>query len=312
MSSNLPHTEPANNGPLIIIGLAVVIAAAWVVWVVRQNPSQPEEPLSATPVVAAQTPEAPHVETAAEKCTGLWKTGQTKELIEALTQWLETSPSPAGEVTAWLLQLPEGQAREKLFATFGPKLPPAQRLELALTVQAPRRHRWLIIEALESWAEKDAKAALAWADQHTSDPAFPEARIALLTAWAVAQPRDSAAYVASQGDVAQRASTAVAVMKRWLKTDGSAAGSWVEMLPDEHLRATTTEALVQTWVATDEVSASDWVEQLPPSPLRDAAANTLARSLVTSDADAARTWAEQIADAKLREACLKALGEGGE
>lgn len=297
---------------MIIIGLAVVIAAAWVIWVVRQNQSAPEEPLSAPPEAAATAP-APavsHVETNAEKCTGLWKAGQTKELIEALTQWLGTSPSPAVEVTAWLLQLPAGVAREKLFVAIASAVPMAQRLELALTVQAPRMRRELIVEALESWAAEDANAALAWADQHPSDLVFPGARTALLTAWAIAQPRDAAAYVASQGDAAQQTRTAIAIMKRWLQTDGTAAGAWVELLPDDHLRSTTTEALVQTWVATDEVSASDWVEQLPPSSLRDAAANTLARSLAASDADTARTWAEQISDVKLREACLKALGQG--
>jgi hypothetical protein len=224
---------------------------------------------------------------------------------------LKTSPSPAAEVTAWLLQLPTGQAREKLFMAIAPELPAAQRLELALSIQAAPKHRKLVVEALESRAAEDAKAALAWADQHASDPAFPGARIALLTAWAVAKPRDAAAYVASQGDATQQERTTVAILNRWLQSDAAAAGQWVELLPDEHLRSTAAEALVHSWVAMDAASAADWVEQLPPNALRDTAANALARSLITSDPDEARSWAEQISDANLREACLKALGQSG-
>lgn len=299
-------TDPSSsNSILVVIALAVVAALAWVVWIVRQNQPEPESAPSTALVSAPEVPAKPAIESNADRCTRLWKAGSTSELLDALREWLKTPT--ANEVSAWLHQLPANAEREKLFITIAPDVPIPARLDLALAIEAKKPHRELIVETLETWAATNATAALAWADQHAADSAFPLARTALLTAWAAEHPRDAAAYIDAQGDAAQQTKTINAVLRRWMESDPSAAGAWIELLPNESQRFAAATTLVHAWTAFNADAASDWVEQLPPSPLRDTSLNTLARSLAESSPDDARPWAEQISNATMREACLKAI-----
>ncbi len=297
----------------VVMGLgALAVAVGWVVWIVRayRDPAETEAPLppvASAPVAVA--PAAPVPETPQAECARLWKAGQGGELIKAMNRWLSMPTHPVAELVAWLLHLEAGPARDAAMVGIAPQLPPEPRLALAVAVTKPEVHRRLLSEALAAWEGSDASATLAWLDQHKDDPAHFSAQTALLTAWAVKEPREVAKYVsAAAGDAAQQDRMVLAIIKRWLPRDAAATGSWVEILSDSRLQFVAAEALVSTWAEADEPSAADWVEQLPTGALRDHGLSALGRCLAGSDAEAARQCAEQISDPQMRQVALAALG----
>lgn len=292
-------TDPnSSNSIFLIIGIAVIAAVAWIVWVVRQ---QPDQETSATEPVASgvQTPAQPASESIADKCTRLWQANSLGELAAAVQQWHQSS---AKDTMAWLLQLPTGLGRDILFATLAPKFTQAEQLDLALAMQSKQARTDLMSETLTTWAKTDAKAALAWTDQHASDTAAPVARVAMLMAWADEQPREAAAYI-----VTQPKTVLADLLTRWLKAHPSDAAAWAEGLPNDEHRFAAAEIILQHWLPIDEPAVADWVEQIPPSPLRDFSLAALAHHQAKSSPEAARSTAEQISDAAKREACLKGL-----
>jgi len=184
----------------------------------------------------------------------------------------------------------------------------------------------------ENWAATDPQAALAWAQQHSSDdPAAKFAISGAISGWWHADPSAAEAYVASHLDtlgpetvmaltrqifgqdpqrakewanqlssVEARRSATTFIAMQLAQTDPKSASEWVATLPDE-VRERAFYGVMNSWARRDPEAVAGWINSLSGGNTRDEAVSAYSSTLSNRNPAVALTWATGISDGKLRD-----------
>ena len=163
-----------------------------------------------------------------------------------------------------------------------------------------------ISSILESWAEEDRGAALAWVGE-----APPNAERSLWTAglakdWPQDQLDALSKPVADLADKPAGRAAVEAYSARLIEEDPVRAFSWMHgSIENPGTASETISAIMGSWATRETEKASGWLAQVPAAePWRDDAVEGLVRGVTSLDPDTARQWARSITNQGRRDALL--------
>ncbi len=157
---------------------------------------------------------------------------------------------------------------------------------------------WLDLagQVAAQWANRDPRAAIAWAQSLPEGAARARALSQVGCQWAALEPEAAARFAAVEDNSELLAN----VTSKWAEKDAPAAAAWLGQLPGTNSHALL--RLAAFWSQTDPSAAARWVKEMPENPLRSEAMQLLLRSWTASDSGAASQWWENLPASPSRDA----------
>lgn len=223
---------------------------------------------------------------------------QSDLLGRVLSQWAQSDLPGA---VRWLQQLSPGTAQDAALAhlrAIWSEVDPEGASRFAVGLSPPNEQ--FMVTLADQWAQRDPKAAAAWALQLPDSSSKNRALIALAAAWALQDPSASLRFALGlpAGDVKQDA--IISVVSAWAAKSPALAADWVTSLPSDQHRAYAVETVFTSWIGIDPIAAVAWLQRLPHGADRDAALNGSAGSMLDTYPDLAVRLARGIGDEGMR------------
>lgn len=199
----------------------------------------------------------------------------------------------------WLKDLPEGAARQALYAGAARALigaDPEKALALLPELMNASLKRQVLSATAAYRAALSPQEGFAFADAITDEAMRRLARQSVLLTWAENDPAAAAKHAWSSKD-AELASSSSRIGFKWAEVDPEAAASYAleQAGPNPGEQGENAiSSLMSHWVGRDPSAASRWVKDLPPGAQQDQAASALARAAMRDQPDAAIQWAANI------------------
>lgn len=161
-----------------------------------------------------------------------------------------------------------------------------------------------LLGAMNGWAFRDTKAALAWADALPEGSRKTAAIAGTIHHLAYSDPAGAAEKLKalSPGNAKNEVGRRVAF--EWVKSNPAEAEQWAGTIADSALKTAVVSSLARELARFDLPRASALLETLPPGSGRDDAAMDLIPSFAFRDPAAAAKFAERIGDNAKRERSL--------
>jgi hypothetical protein len=251
----------------------------------------------------------------------------------------QLTPAEMPEAIKFLNDLPEDTGREMSMAlNQWAQADPLATLTW-LDTQDERMKSWASQEVMKAWAEKDADAAIAWAQEKGS--ALPKGQsnpwmVGVINGIAQSQPALAASLTATLPYSRERGVALESVVNSFFRSnpDGSAARQWAEGLPEtdpkfkqgalgrvaeawagkapekaaawvdtlpEGMRGRALASVVGTWADTDPNAAGTWLGKFPAGTERNEAVVNFAYTVKNQDPEASMIWAGTITDDRQRD-----------
>lgn len=161
----------------------------------------------------------------------------------------------------------------------------------------------VLLGAFGNWAEKDPKAAEAWALNYKG-PGEVSLRALALKESSSADPAAAAqAFMALQKEATPQdrlGEVAYAIADELADEGVSSAAAWAETLPPGDSRNRAMIHSMHRWLAEDPTAASAWLNKQPQGEERDNLASELIDSIRSRDPAAAFEWARNIQNPEQR------------
>lgn len=222
-------------------------------------------------------------------------------IARLMQTWSQREPERA---LGWLIanaQRAPAAAFQNVARALGATDPAAAARHVA-QVPAEMRPQWLQ-SAAQSYAQTDARGAVAWVAQYRGQPGHAEAtaavaqQLARMDAPAAAELLDSVATTLLGTGTFVPAARAVA--RGWAQSQPLAAAAWALQLPSGQARTAALTDTAAVWASKDYAAARGWTMQLAAGEARDAALGALL----------ARSGAEQLDSALIAEMSTPATRE---
>ncbi len=193
--------------------------------------------------------------------------------------------------------------------------------------------RALSLRLVKSWADRDPRAAAAWASICPQDALRLEALQAVAAAWAAWNLNDAVAWarlLTAEGDRSgglialayeaarnqpmdalrlvvdlpadeARDGLIAHAVSQWAGSTPADAAEWADSIPDPDLRENLLSVIAAAWGESDPLSAATLaVHALPPGKRQDDAVVGIVERWVQSDPEAAAAWVAEFPEGKLR------------
>ena len=150
---------------------------------------------------------------------------------------------------------------------------PSRAAAIVGRVPVAARQMW-IEEVTSNFVRTDLEGAIAWIEQHRSDPNYALGAVAVVEGVAEYDASRAARLFATLPATADRQRVAAAADKlasSWANTDPRAAASWASGLDDDGLRRRALMNVTVAWSRNDPDTARSWILSQPSSSDRDGA-----------------------------------------
>lgn len=242
--------------------------------------------------------------------TGLDELRERMALTQAaLVRWGELAPEDA---FAYVADLPETQLKGIVLRHVAIKLAleDPRRTAAAAADMNPGASRSDVIPTIARiWAERDAPAAMEWADMLPNSLTREAALEGIRYVWSQSDPAAASADVVQLPSGELRTNLMGSVAFAWASRDTEAAINWARSLPDGSDKNEAMGRIAEAWANRDPEAAAAFALKLEPGAARTAAAAMVAWSWARQDPRAALEWAWQTEDPEIRRRSAPAVFE---
>lgn len=218
-----------------------------------------------------------------------------------LLPWIKQSPD---QVLDWVRHLSSSDLRSALlehFAHAAYQLSAPERLTFVLALPDGSSRERALANQLGDWAKTDAPAALAWINQHASEPGIDAAtssiQATILGEIARAEPATALAEWEKLASPAAKDAAINKIMWAWGQSDPAAALRWAGEQNRARHSLAVNPALIFAWVQKDPEAALRWAES--ETLLLGPVARRMSPSLISSLGGYQETRAPRAATADL-------------